>query len=77
MSARLYFDLVNTHDSMPDRDGIEIDDVHHAKAAIVAMVDELRQEDASTAQEWSGWTLNVSDAAGRVLFSIDLDSRVQ
>jgi hypothetical protein len=74
MSARLYFDLVNTHDSMPDRDGIEIDDVHHAKAA---MVDELRQEDASTAQEWSGWTLNVSDAAGRVLFSIDLDSRVQ
>jgi hypothetical protein len=77
MSARLYFDLVNTHESLPDREGIEIVDVSLAKAAIVEMVDELRQEDASTAQEWSGWTLNVSDDAGRVLFSIDLDSRVQ
>jgi hypothetical protein len=77
MPARLYFDLVNTHDSMPDREGIEVDDVSQAKAAIVAMVDELRQEDASTAQEWSGWTLNVSDDAGRVVFSLDLNSAVQ
>jgi hypothetical protein len=77
MSARLYFDLVNTHESLPDREGIEIADVSLAKAATLEMVDELRQEDAWTVQEWSGWTLNVSDDASRVLFSIDLDSRVQ
>jgi hypothetical protein len=76
MPARLYFDLVNSHDSIPDRQGIEIADVLTAKATVLAMVDELRQEDSSMAQEWSGWTLNVSDAAGHVLFKIDLDSRV-
>jgi hypothetical protein len=26
MSARLYFELVNTHNSMPDRDGIQVDE---------------------------------------------------
>jgi hypothetical protein len=77
MSARLYFDLVNSHESLPDRDGIEVDDISQAKAILTAMVDEVRQEDACSAQEWSGWTLNVSDDAGRVLFSLDLDSRVQ
>jgi hypothetical protein len=77
MSERLYFHLVNTHDSMPDPEGVEFDDVRQVKATVVAMVDELRQEDASTAQEWSGWTLNITDAAGCVLFSIDLDGGVR
>jgi hypothetical protein len=72
MSERLYFDLVNMHASMPDREGVEVDDVRRAKATVAAMVDELQQEDATRAQEWSGWTLNVTDPAGRVVFSIDL-----
>ena len=76
MSARLFFDLINSHEALPDREGVEIVDIRLAKAAIVEMVDELRLEDASMVQEWSGWTLNVSDDAGRVLFSIVLDSRV-
>jgi hypothetical protein len=77
MSARLYFDLVNLHDSIPDREGIEVVDIGEAKAAVAAMVEQLRQEDASAAQEWSGWTLKISDDAGRVLFSMSLDARVQ
>jgi hypothetical protein len=72
MSTRLYFNLIRTDDAIPDREGVEVDDVRHAKATAVAMVDELRQEDTSAAQEWSGWMLNVSDDAGRVLFAIDL-----
>jgi hypothetical protein len=36
------------------------------------MVHELRLSDASTAEAWSGWTLNATDNAGRVLFSIPL-----
>ena len=77
MSARLYFDLVNRHHSIPDREGIEVDDVDQAKAAVAEMLDEHRQEDASTAQKWSGWTLSVRDSAGQVLFSVDLDSPIQ
>jgi hypothetical protein len=77
MSARLYFDLINTHQSIPDREGIEVDDVDQARAAVAKMLEERRQEDASTAQEWSGWTLSVRDGAGHVRFSVDLDSHVQ
>jgi hypothetical protein len=78
MSTRLYFDLVGTHESLPDREGVEVDDTRQAKAAVMAMVDELRQEDAAAAaQAWSGWTLNVSDDAGRVLFGIDLTARAR
>jgi hypothetical protein len=72
MSTRLYFNLIRTDDAIPDREGVEVDDVRHAKATAVAMVDELRQEDTPAAQEWSGWMLNVSDDAGRVVFAIDL-----
>jgi hypothetical protein len=77
MSARLYFDLVDTHQSIPDREGIEVDDVDQAKVAVAEMLEEHRQGDASTAREWSGWTLSVRDGAGHVLFSVDLDSHVQ
>jgi hypothetical protein len=77
MSARLYFDLVTTHQSIPDREGIEVDHVDQATAAVAEMLEEHRQDDASTAQQWSGWTLSVRDGAGHVLFSVDLHSHVQ
>jgi hypothetical protein len=41
------------------------------------MLEEHRQDDASAAQKWSGWTLSVRDGAGLVLFSVDLDSHAQ
>jgi hypothetical protein len=77
MSARLYFDLVNTHQSIQDREGIEVEDVDQAKVAVALMLEEHRQDDASTAQKWSGWTLSVRAGAGQVLFCADLDSHVQ
>jgi hypothetical protein len=72
MSAQLYFNLVSPQESLPDCEGVEVEDVRHAEAAAVAMLDELLQEDASAARDWSGWTLNVTDRMGRVVFSIDL-----
>jgi hypothetical protein len=72
MSALLYFDLVSTQESLLDREGVEISDVRHAQAAALETLQELRQEDASAAQDWSGWTLNATDSVGRVVFSIDL-----
>jgi hypothetical protein len=72
MFTRLYFNLVSKHESLPDREGVQVVDVRHAQAAALELLHELRKEDASAAQEWSGWTLNVTDAAGRVVFSIHL-----
>ena len=74
---RLYFHLLNSQDSIPDVEGTKIDDVNRAKAAALAVLEELRQEDASVARDWLGWTLNATDSVGRVVFSIDLDSAGQ
>ena len=71
---RLYFHLRAPHDSIPDLEGVEVDDVEQAKAAALEMLAELRQENPSAARDWSGWTLDATDAACRVLFSLDLSS---
>ncbi len=73
---RLYFHLIDSQDSLPDLEGVEVGDVGQAHAAALAALQELRREGTSKAEEWSGWTLNVADPTGRILFSIDLDSAV-
>jgi hypothetical protein len=73
---RLYFHLRDKHRSIPDSEGVEVPDVAQARAAGLEMLRELREEDPSTAQEWSGWRLEATDAAGVVVFRIDLDSLV-
>ena len=70
---RLYFHLIDHQDSIPDGEGVEVVDINHAQAVASATVQELREEDASAAREWSGWSLNATDPVGRVVFSIDLD----
>ena len=37
------------------------------------VIEELRPKEA---QYWSGWTLTATDAAGQVLFAVDLDSNI-
>ena len=73
---RLYFDLRNDQDTLRDVEGLQVADLAQARRVASEMIQELRQEDPSLAQEWSGWTLHVTDTAGRVLFTLDLDSRV-
>jgi hypothetical protein len=70
---RLYFHLIDSQDFLLDGEGVDVIDVSQAQTLVRAMLQELQQEEASTAQDWSGWALNVTDSAGRVLFSIDLD----
>ena len=73
---RLYFHLVDHQDSIPDLEGIEVVDISQALTVASATVHELREEDASAARDWSGWSLNATDPDGRVVFSVDLDSAV-
>ena len=73
---RLYFHLIDHQDSIPDLEGVEVDDANRAKAATLAMLAKIREEDASAARDWLGWSLNATDPVGRVVFSIDLDSAV-
>ena len=52
-------------------------DLSEAQAAALEMLQDLRQNDPSATEDFSGWTLRVTDAAGAVVFSLDLDSPIQ
>ena len=67
---RLYFHLAAAHDSILDEIGIEVEDLDHARSEAMRAIAELKVEDSSAAQDFSGWRLEVTDAAGAVVFSI-------
>ena len=68
-----YFHLVDQHDAIPDKDGLEVTDLAKARAEALDAIEEFRREYPSTAAEWEGWRLNVADGSGAVVFSISLD----
>jgi hypothetical protein len=70
---RCYFNLVHADRRIPDLEGIEVDDVEEARIEARKAVDEFRLEDEFIIQDWEGWRLEVTDPAGTVLFTIDLD----
>jgi hypothetical protein len=65
--------LKNAPEVLLDVEGVEVSDPHEARVQAALVIEELRP---TGAQYWSGWTLTATDAAGRVLFAIDLDSNV-
>ena len=70
---RIYFHLKSAHEVILDPKGVELSDLQEARVHALEVIEELRPKDA---QYWSGWTLAATDAAGAVLFTIDLDSTV-
>jgi FtsZ-binding cell division protein ZapB len=74
---RCYFHLVSRHDVILDNIGVEVADLESAEAEARQAIRDLRQEDDQTDEEWQGWQLNVTDAAGQLLVSIPLDTSLQ
>ncbi len=70
---RIYFHLKSAHELILDPEGVEVSDPQEARVQAVLVIEELRLTDA---QYWSGWTLAATDAAGGVLFTVDLTSTV-
>ncbi len=71
--VRIYFHLKDAHEVLVDVEGVEVSDPQEARVQAALALEELRPTDV---RYWSGWTLTAVDAAGRVLFSVDLDSDV-
>ena len=67
----VYFHLKDAHEVIRDTEGVEVSDVQEARVHAVRAIEELRQQEG---QHWSGWTLAATDAAGQILFTVDLDS---
>jgi hypothetical protein len=71
--VRVYFHLKDAHEVLLDVEGVEVTDLHEVRAQAAMAIEELRSDDV---QYWSGWTLTAVDAAGRILFSVDLATNV-
>jgi hypothetical protein len=73
--VRIYFHLEKSNEAIRDREGIEVANLEEARSEVIKAVEELLREDVSVARNWSGWTINVADEGGAVLFSLGLLSR--
>ena len=69
-----FFHLVHTHERILDETGIEVSDLEAAHYQAIKAIQELREEGEPDEVDWHGWHLEVTDASGRVLFSIPLDA---
>jgi hypothetical protein len=69
---RCYLDLIGTTEIIPDETGIEVSDLHEARAEILRMLAEVLEADPALAAEWRGWTLRVVDSSRQLLFSVSL-----
>jgi hypothetical protein len=72
MSSRFFFNLTNGEDVICDDDGILVSDIHAALIYAMEVIRELQAEDPSTAAEWKGWRLDITDDTGRVVESLSL-----
>lgn len=70
---RLYFNLANSTDSIPDLHGIDVLDLQEARREAQRTLVQLLQQQSVLFDEIRGWRLEATDAAGGILFTIPLD----
>ena len=70
---RVYFHLVNGHETMRDTEGVEVTSLEDVPAQAELAIKDVVEADASALGAWAGWRLVVCDASEAVLFSIDLE----
>ena len=75
MSRRYYFHLTNGEETILDREGLVLSDLDIAVVYAEQAISELRREDPSSSDEWSGWKLNIIEGSGQVMRSISLEQR--
>jgi hypothetical protein len=69
---RIYFHLVGRSATIPDTEGVDVDDLGEVRAAIAQEVGQLMREFPE--DDRRGWQLRVTDEAGEVLFTVPLDA---
>lgn len=74
---KVYFNLVDRSDSIPDPTGVEVDDVEDAYVEAHKAIQDLGEEDPAFRVEARSWRFNAVDGAGMLLFSIHLGSVIR
>ena len=73
-AGRYYFHLTNGEALIRDEEGTEVSSMQSALISAMEMIEELRAEDPSAADEWLGWRLEIVDASGRTIHTMPLET---
>src|SRR5215213_1523660 len=71
---RCYFNLVSSHHTITDAEGLEVADVDEARSFAREAVAEMAQDGVAEIAHWRGWEVEARDALGTVLFTMGFDA---
>jgi hypothetical protein len=71
---RCYFNLVSSHHTITDEDGLEVADVEEARTFAREAVAEMVHDGVAEIAHWRGWEMEARDASGAVLFTMGFEA---
>ena len=70
---RCFFDLVSSHQTITDTEGLELADLEEAHTLALGAVKEMLQQSEAEIAPWRGWRLEARNGPGAALFTIEID----
>jgi len=71
---RCYFNLVSSHHTITDDEGLEVANLDEARTFAREAVAEMVQDGVAEIARWRGWELEARNASGTVLFTVGFDT---
>ena len=71
-----YFNLVSSHHTITDDEGLEVANLDEARTFAREAVAEMVQDGVAEIAHWRGWQMEARDAAGTVLFTMGFDALI-
>ena len=69
-----YFNLVSSHHTITDEEGLEVADVDEARSFAHQAAAEMVQDGVAEIAHWRGWEAEARDASGTVLFTVGFEA---
>jgi len=71
---RCYFNLVSSHRTITDEEGLEVADMEEARTFAREAIREMAQDGVAEIAHWRGWQMEARDASGTVLFTVGFEA---
>ena len=71
---RCYFNLVRSHHTVTDEEGLEVADMEEAHTFAREAVRQMAQDGVAEIAHWRGWQMEARDASGAVLFTVGFEA---
>ncbi len=71
---RCYFNLVSSHHTIIDDEGLEVADMEEARTFARGAVTAMVEDGVAEIAHWRGWEMEARDASGTVLFTVGFDA---